>query len=188
MNTSRWNLLFGAAVISLPLSAPQAVAQNAASTSGVQATQSQTAVAPTSVPISNENYLDDRLVWDHPIAAKKDPLGPYTYCIPAGTRLVGYSSSLDTVVHKQPGQPVASSPAASFEKYLPAVLDKNLPTAVDRTSRQVADAPSACPGVQGQDAAPLEADSLVFVNAEDLTDADRHEGLLARIVEWIQNL
>jgi hypothetical protein len=180
MNTSRWNPLFGVTMTLLLLTMPQAVAQSATTTPGAQGNQSQTWVGTTKLPSSDGNYLDDKLVWDHPIAAKKDPLGPYTYCIPAGTKLVGSSSSLDMVVHGQPGQPVANSSVVGSEEYLRTVLDER--------SRQALNVPSACPHVQDKDATPLEADSLVFVNAEDLTDADRHEGLLARIVEWIQGL
>jgi hypothetical protein len=51
----------------------------------------------TSLPNSDENYLDDKLLWSGDIQALSYPDGKTSYCVPAETRLLGRQSKFDNL-------------------------------------------------------------------------------------------
>ena len=81
-----------------------------------------TATQTSKTPNSDNNYLDDRLLWDTKISAKADPKDESpSFCFPSRTRLLGHKSTLDTVTRTANGTN-GSTPTQS-EQYLQVILD-----------------------------------------------------------------
>ena len=163
--------VFAAAAIRTP-----AVAQT---TAQAPAGAKTTTVVATSN--SEDNYLGDRFVWPTVTPASTAAGGEPTICLPPGTRVVGYKSSLDpavSVTTEANGDKKTAQTDASLPVYLDTgfsladlFFGSNVKTAADGTKY----VPSShlCDSVDSAKLANIEEGQIVHISATPIAEAER---------------
>jgi len=148
----------------------------------------------TSLPNSDTNYLDDRLVWSNDINALSID-GKTPYCLPAKTRVLGRKSTLDTLTFGSPDA-ANQSTVTSAKSYLPVVLDPKgrwLGFGEKQTAQSCARSKSGDPVPMGYDAlgkfgplpnytipdgtaAAVPEGTLVYISGDVVASADYRAG------------
>jgi hypothetical protein len=130
-----------------------------------------TSTGTSQTPNSDNNYLDDDLMWTNKITLKANVSDQYpVYCIPGRTQLKGHKATLDTQT-VTPNTAANTSAPTQTQQYLQVVLDqsKAIPAA---TAKQ-----TNCSGLKpNTDPLGFGPDDVGYVSNVDLGTLDSREG------------
>ena len=140
------------------------------------------AAQPDSIPNSDNNYLDDRLLWATKVAARKNPNDPNpSYCFPPWTRLLGHKSTLDSGADSKQYLQVILDPSwvpglhlESPYIYYPAQpgIDNNAGTQGQWKK------PTSCPNTSSSSKfEDFEPGDVAYVSSDDLAGLDVRAGI-----------